>query len=299
MPRYALTHPLIALAALLLLAACSNSAPEQPAGNTQGNTQNAAAPTTAPAETTGAVPPKEGTPDRGSAADASFDHAAWDALLKKFVTEDGFVRYKQWKEDPEATKQLDAYLLAVAEKDAAKLSSDSRLAFWINGYNALAIRGILNAYPVASVEKVPGLENFAFFKTPKHKIGGLELTLDEIENEKIRKDFQEPRIHFVLNCTAVSCPPIQRDALTKMNMDEVMDRAARDYIRKQTQVDTAARTVATSQIFEWFRGDFEREGQTLQTFLADYLDGDAAEITRSAKAVTFTPYKWDLNEARE
>lgn len=303
MPRLSSLLVLLTSAALLTVGCQKDGGGESGATNgaTTGPsvaTNQASAPM-APAETNGSVAPKEGTPDRGSIEDATFDHSAWDALLKQHVTEAGLVRYKAWKADAESMKQLDAYLKAVAEKDVAKLSSDSRLAFWINGYNALAIKGILDAYPVASVDKIAGLEGFQFFKKPVHTIGGLQLTLDQIENEKIRKDFQEPRIHFVLNCTAVSCPVIQRDALTKMNMDEVMERAARAYIQKETRVDTAARKVSTSQIFEWFRADFERDGQKLQDFLAEYLEGDSAEITRTTTDLTFHPYVWDLNEAKE
>ena len=282
---------LCGLALMLAFTACDKDA-------TRDDEQPTATPTSAPADDMAKkeAPSKE---EPKMAEAAPVDHAKFDILLKKYVSPEGLVKYKEWKASADDLEALDAYLASVGAQDISGFDEKEKLAFWINGYNALAVKGILDAYPVDSVMKITGLEDGKFFKEPKYKIAKMELSLDQIENEKIRKDFAEPRIHFVLNCTALSCPKLRQNAITKDNLDAEMDAAAKDYIIKDTQVDKKKRTVSASKIFEWFKGDFEKDGGSVNEFLAKYMDdAKLASVTRKAKKISHHEYDWALNEAK-
>ncbi|MEL6180704.1 MAG: DUF547 domain-containing protein [Myxococcota bacterium] len=296
-----MTYPrMIALMALLLmtvvLTACQDqgatrgdktptAAPTAPASGPASGPADKAAPTSAPAGKPTSAPAAAG----GTGA---IDHSPWDVLLKKYVTEDGPVRYKDWKASEADMKALKAYTDAVAATDLSKLSKPEQLAFYINAYNAYTIQAVLDRYPIASVMKVDG-----FFKKIEHKVAGESMTLDTLENKKIRGGFDEARIHFVVNCASASCPKLRRDAITTANMEAEMEKAAKEYIQKETKVVDGGKAVSTSEIFSWFKGDFDKAAGSVGSFLAKRLDGEAAKLASAGK-IKHHPYGWDLNEAK-
>ncbi|MBH24795.1 MAG: hypothetical protein CMH57_10150 [Myxococcales bacterium] len=279
---------LITLGLTLALSACQDTgATRADKTPTQPTSAPADKPTSAPAEK-----PAAGSKETPPATDAAsaFDHAAWDALLKKYVTEEGPVRYKDWKASADDMKALKAYTASIASADLSKLSKKQQLAFYINAYNAYTILAVLERYPIESVMKVDG-----FFKKINHQVAGEQMTLDTLENTKIREGFGEARIHFVVNCASASCPKLRRDAITPANMEAEMEAAAREYIQKETRVEGGA--VSTSEIFKWFKGDFDKAAGSVGEFLAKRLDGEAATLAKAGK-IKYHPYGWDLNEAR-
>ncbi|MDH3591418.1 MAG: DUF547 domain-containing protein, partial [Planctomycetota bacterium] len=152
----------------------------------------------------------------------AFDHGSFDALLKEFVGE-GDVRYSDWHRDAAAMRALDRYLGAAARfspdnAPARFPTDDDKLAYWLNVYNACVIKGVLAHWPIESVHDVKGpielKEGFGFFYRQRFVLGGEEINLYDLEHEIIRKRFDEPRIHFVLNCASKGCPPLRRDAVT-------------------------------------------------------------------------------------
>ena len=223
----------------------------------------------------------------------SFGHGPWDALLKSYVSEDGPVRYKDWKANADDLKALDTYIEALAGANIVAMSKPAQLAFYINAYNAYTIKAVLERYPISSVMKVEG----DFFKGFKHNVAGEEMTLDTLENVKIREGFEEARIHFVVNCASVSCPKLMRDAITPENMDALLESAAKAYILKETRLTADNTAVSTSEIFKWFKGDFEKASGSVGAFLAERLEGKAAELAKSGKVIHH-PYDWALNEVK-
>lgn len=221
----------------------------------------------------------------------AFNHSDLDGLLKKYVTEEGGVRYAEWKQDEASLKVLANYVHNVSEADASKLGDKQRLAFYINAYNANTLKAVLDRYPIKSVMDVKG-----FFDGVKHKVAGEELTLNELEGEKIRKAFGEPRIHFVVNCASASCPILRRDAVTAENMEMLLEKGTKQYVLQETKVDGDKKTVDTSKIFEWYKDDFAAAGG-VNAFLARYLPPEQAAIAKEA-TVTTHEYGWALNEAK-
>lgn len=216
------------------------------------------------------------------------EHDSFDQLLKEFVDGKGQVAYARLKGDEAAMKKLDAYVdsLANAEFDGSKRS---RLAAYINAYNANVIKKVVANYPTKSVMK---LDNF--FKREDIKVGGKKMSLDSLENKIIRPTFKEPRIHFVLVCAAKSCPKLQRKAATEGNVNGLMKSATESFIPKATTVE--GKTVKTSKLFDWFKDDFKGAEGSVANYLAKYLP-DHAELLKSGEAtITFSDYDWALND---
>ncbi len=212
----------------------------------------------------------------------------FDALLKKYVDSNGQVAYAKWKKSDEDKGALDAY---VAQIGAAKVagSDDAKLAFYVNAYNALVLKSVLDRYPIESVMKVDG-----FFKKTKHEVAGKKVTLDELENEIIRKEFAEPRIHFVLVCAAKSCPPLQRRAATEKNLQGLLESSTKSFVPRATKVKDGK--ITTSKLFEWFAVDFEKKEGSVAKYLARYAPKYKDALLAEDAKIGFGHYSWKLNE---
>jgi len=217
------------------------------------------------------------------------DHAPFDALLKKHVNKRGMVDYAGWKRSDADMASLNAYLKSVADADLKGAKSKAKLAFYINSYNALVISSVIAKHPIESVMKVDG-----FFKTQTHTVAGRKLTLDALENEVIRKQFKEPRIHFVLVCAAMSCPRLRPEAMTLDNVQKIMHYAAVEFINKASVVE--GDTLKTSQLFNWFKDDFVAKEGSVEKFLAKYYKKDKARLSNGELKLEFTEYDWALNK---
>ncbi len=244
-------------------------------------------------------PAAQGSADKGSAmapaaavAPAAIDHAVWDALLKKAV-KNGRVDYGVLKDDP----SLAAYLDAVAKTDPASIAdAKDRLAFWINAYNAHTVAAVLAHWPgITSVSTA--YPDFGFFKNQDKVVGGTKYALNEIENEIIRKQFKDPRVHAALNCASVSCPPIAAFAFLGAQLDAQLDQTMRGFANDpdRNQIKADADTAMLSQIFNWYGDDFKSVGGP-KAFLLKFVDGDRKAALEKATKVDFLPYDWNLNK---
>jgi hypothetical protein len=126
-----------------------------------------------------------------------------------------------------------------------------------------------------------------------------ELTLDEVEHEIVRKQFQEPRIHFALVCAAVSCPPLRREAYAGDRLDAQLEEQARRFLgdREKNRVDTVSGTVFVSPIFVWYRDDFGGSDEALARYLARFWpQGPERDLLQSSRfRLRETDYDWRLN----
>ncbi|KAA3660845.1 MAG: DUF547 domain-containing protein, partial [Calditrichaeota bacterium] len=137
-------------------------------------------------------------------------HASYDMLLKKYVAEDG-VRYEQFHATKSDVKALNKYVKSLENLNPRNMQKAEALAYWINLYNATTLKLILDNYPLESIKDIGGLLSSPWNKKLV-KVNGRELTLNQIENEIIRPEFKDARIHFALNCAAVGCPPLTNSA---------------------------------------------------------------------------------------
>jgi hypothetical protein len=184
---------------------------------------------------------------------APFDHTSWDRVLKAYVNEIGEVDYAALKN---YGKDLDAYVEVVGRASPVTRpelfpNRAHELAYWINAYNALTVRGVVDGYPVASIRDLGLL--WAFFRKKVYVAGGQTLSLNNIEHDIIRKKYNEPRIHFALVCASISCPRLEREAFTGNDLEPQLDRVARRFVneRRNVTIDTARNEVRLSKIFDW------------------------------------------------
>ena len=211
-----------------------------------------------------------------------------DACLKTYVRE-GKVDYKRLKIN---SASFDSLILEYQEFDLKGRSNAFRKAFYINAYNLMVIHGILKAYPVGSPKAIVGC-----FDQIKVKVAQEYLTLDQLEFERLFSSQADPRLHFALNCAAMSCPTLFSEAFMPDKVDEqldfcqtmVMDRD--DYVF----VDRKERVVKVSKIFEWYGEMFEEASGSLRQYINE---NRFVTIPRNYEIV-FMEYDWRLNELKD
>lgn len=221
------------------------------------------------------------------------DHSKWTELLQKHVNDKGFVNYKGMIEDEQ---KLNAYTEDLSgNPPQANWSENEKLAYWINAYNAFTVKLIVDNYPLESIKDLNptiAIPTVSTVWTKKwFQIGGEDFSLDKIEHRILRKDFEEPRIHFAVNCASFSCPPLRNEAFVAEKVNEQLDDQARIFINDGVRNKLSKSKIEISQIFSWFKGDFTN-GQSLIEFLNRY---SKVKIDDSAK-VDHIDYEWALNE---
>ena len=222
------------------------------------------------------------------------DHVIWDGLLKKYATDQGGLNYMAMLQDRD---QLIKYLdhLSSNPPDPSSASKNERLAFWINAYNAFTVDLILENYPVKSINDIGARLQIPFINSVFDKdfilIKGEKMSLNDIEHKILRKEFNEPRIHFAIVCASISCPSLKKEAYQANRLDKQLDEQAISFINNPEKNNISEDHVVLSKIFYWFKSDFTDNGSLID-FLNQYSD---LHISQNAK-VDFHKYDWSLNE---
>lgn len=217
----------------------------------------------------------------------------WDATLKNFVNEEARVDYSRLKAT--GLRKLDDYRQQIAPRWPEGISDQARKAGFINAYNALTVRWVLDHYPVKSIWQTPHP-----FSEVRHTVNGDKMSLDDIEG-RLRK-MGDPRIHAALVCAARSCPPLRREAYTTERVDEQLDDNVRRWLanEKLNQFRPDRRTAHVSSIFKWYKGDFDAAGGSVENFLAKFAPPGKGEfLLQPGATVTFNEYNWGLNDSSE
>ncbi|MFN8243726.1 MAG: DUF547 domain-containing protein [Ferruginibacter sp.] len=209
-------------------------------------------------------------------------HQAYNSLLQKYVSAAGKVNYKGLKKEKAV---LEGYLQELSKSVPDKTwNKNASLAYWINAYNAFTIKLILDNYPVSSITK---LHNGKPWDVKWILLGGKTYSLNNIENDIIRPQYNDPRIHFAVNCAAVSCPPLSNTAFTESNINSLLTSRATSFINSAAN-ELSASKIKLSKIFEWYKTDF---GNTI-LFINKY---SKTKINDNA-IIEYKDYDWNLNE---
>jgi hypothetical protein len=226
----------------------------------------------------------------GSAAVASLPASDdLDGVLLRNVR-NGFVDYDGIRADP----AFDRYVtgLGTATSDDLREPND-RLAFLINAYNALAIRGILDGYSPASM-----FGRYRYFKHRTYQLMGDPTTLEGLERGRILP-LGEPRVHFAIVCASMSCPRLASHAYRPAELDDQLESAARAFANDGTRnrYDTQRKLAFVSSIFDWYQADFIAAAGSVQKYLARYVADPAARdlLAKDGFELRYVPYDWDLN----
>ena len=227
-------------------------------------------------------------------SDGEFSHELFDQVLQKYVNSQGRVDYAALKNNP-GTFESYLNLLAVnAPSDKAPFQAG--LAFWINAYNALTIKGVLDHYPTTSVRKIKLFGGF--FSRIKFQVGGRSYTLDNIEHDIIRYEFGDPRIHFALVCASLGCPTLENRAFVPETLEKRLDNTTAKFINnpEKVRLDRENGVLHLSQIFEWYAEDFEDTHGSVINFILEYLpEADAAFLKKEEVQIQYFKYDWSLN----
>lgn len=208
-----------------------------------------------------------------------------DVFFNAYI-KNGRVDYKTIKSNPETLNEL-----VTLAKDVRVSKSDVKAyqAFWINAYNITVIKGIVEKYPVKGPLKISG-----FFDKITHEIGGKKTTLNDLENNLLRKVFpQEARFHFVLVCAGLGCPPIINEAYTPAKLEVQLQRQTTIALNNPNFIKVKGNKVQLSQIFEWYKGDFTQNGSEI-----DYINAYRKEAIPTKAKVSYYPYDWTLNQTK-
>ena len=253
----------------------------------------------------------------------SFDHthSDFDSLLKSYV-HDSSVDYKGIIK---SSDKLDAYLRqlgSVSETTYENWTEEQKLAFWINSYNAFTIKAIVDHYPIKrgftlkglfvpsnSILQIPGV-----WSDLKFRAVGRLVTVEEIEHEILRKQFNEPRIHFAINCASKGCPDLRSEAYRPDIINQQLDSQAIDFINdpvKGVSIDIENKRVRISKIFKWFGEDFiARYGDTdlfsgrkpkekaVLSVVVNYVqdEGKKEFLKTDDFKISYLSYDWSLND---
>ena len=190
----------------------------------------------------------------------AIDNSLWAEVLDQYVDERGFVDYQSLNKN---RMLLDQYVAAIEvngpETSPEQFPSDAhKLAYYINAYNAMAFKGVLDRGPEQkSVWSglIPGLN---FFVRMKIKVDGNKTNLKSLEDDIVREQFGDPRIHAALNCASIGCPRLIKQPYEAERLDQQLQAAMIEFLNgaQHVQVNTAKKQVGISKIFDWFEEDF-------------------------------------------
>ncbi len=231
----------------------------------------------------------------------AFDFSSWDGLLKKYVASKTINGVKLQAVDYKNLGKDQAYKKLITDLEKASLASvktrEEKLTFWINVYNIMAAKMVLDHYPVDSI-KDAGSFFTAVWKKDVGIVAGKMRTLNEIEHEILRK-MSEPRIHVAIVCASVSCPDLRNEAYTIDQLDTQLDDQMKHFLLnegKGLHVDTKKGRIYLSSIFNWFEEDFESQGG-VRNFLALYAPETAMTALQNEQFdLSYLDYDWGLNE---
>lgn len=231
----------------------------------------------------------------GQTSGKKVDHAPLNAVLKRFVTEQGRVRYAALKASPE---DLERYLRILTDLEFDALSRDEKLATLLNAYNAFTLKLILEYHPVKSIQDIPPSRRW---KDPRWNLGGTVLSLDELEHELLRKRFVEPRMHFALSCASLGCPPLRPAAWMPETLATDLDAHTRKVhsLPAHCRLDEKANILFLSAVYDWFAGDFVAASGSVLAFVKPYLSAQVQSVVETrSPALSFLTWDWALNDQK-
>ncbi len=254
----------------------------------------------------------------GNAYAQSFDHShvALTGLLKKHVSWKGqtgasVVNYAGFKQDRAALGAYTKTLASVSQAEYNGWSRAQKQAFLINAYNAYTVELIVSKYPNLKSIKDLGSVISSPWSKRLYPLLGKPRSLDDIEHVLLRgaPDFNEPRIHFAVNCASIGCPALRPEAYVAQYLPAQLEDQTRKFMqdRSRNRFTRAEETMYVSSIFDWYRGDFEKGhlgARTLPAFLARYAGSLGLSVAEKKALldgdldIEFTEYDWSLNDRK-
>lgn len=238
----------------------------------------------------GVVKPKTSIPAAELKALTAFDYSGWTTLLKTHVNDKGQVDYPALKANRAPLDRFVAQIAAVGPKSRPELfpTDADKLAYYINAYNALTMFNVINRYP-----EIKSVYDSAanFFVLTEFLVDGDPIDLRALENDVVRKQFSEPRIHFALNCASVGCPQLPTEPFLPATLEAQLARETQKFLHEPRNVSLKDGRVIISEIFKWYAEDFTPSP-------LEWIRANASDLNLPAgAAVDHRPYDWALNDS--
>ena len=210
-------------------------------------------------------------------------HASWNVLLQKYVDDDGNLDYSSWKKNQ---SDLDKYIQLLENNPPANYwDNNDSLAYFINAYNAVTVKLILDNYPLKSIRDIKDPWDRKSLNLPNNS-----LTLNEIEHKVLRK-MGDPRIHFAINCASASCPKLLNEAFRASKVQKQLEEATAIFINDTSKNQISEKNIGLSKIFLWFSKDFGSKKERI-FFIQKY----SKNTFKNNAKIKYQKYDWSLNE---
>lgn len=229
-------------------------------------------------------------------------HSEWTRLLQTYVqpSEDGLNRFDYAGLQANAADRaiLKGYIERLSTLDYESLSRDEQFAAYANLYNAVTIDLIMEHYPVRSIMRIrPTLVSIGPWKKDLIELNGEPKSLDDIEHGILRKQWDEPRVHYAVNCASFGCPNLQTKAWEAATLDEDLTTAAKAFVNHPRGVTIRKDgRLQVSTIYRWFREDFGDSEDGVIAHLLEYAEPELADQIRANPDIRDHEYDWALND---
>lgn len=231
------------------------------------------------------------------------DHSDWQNFLNLYVQEqtDGFNTVNYYAVTDADKQALKQYLKHLESTQIRHFRKAEQKAFWINLYNAQTINLILDHYPVASITDIdisPGFFSNGPWKKKLLVVEGQALSLDDIEHRILRPIWNDPRIHYAVNCASIGCPNLNTQAFTGSNSEQLLEESAQTFINHPRGVRIENGKLILSKIYSWFSEDFGKNEPNIIRHLQIYASDELKAKLKTIKEVDHYEYDWSLNEIK-
>ncbi|MEM6668815.1 MAG: DUF547 domain-containing protein [Pseudomonadota bacterium] len=235
-----------------------------------------------------------------AASRQTIDHGLWGKFLSAHVIEDrngpNLVSYAAVS--PAESSALDQYLGAMAAVPISAFSRDEQMAYWVNLYNALTVRVILDhpaAESIRDIDISPGLFSDGPWDKKLIEVEGEQLSLNDIEHRILRPIWKDPRIHYAVNCASIGCPDLQAQPFTGGALNAQLEAAARAYVNDPRGVTVVGDEIIVSKIYGWFIEDFGDDQTGVLAHLQRYAEPELKKELSRIGEIADVAYDWSLN----
>ncbi len=221
-------------------------------------------------------------------------NAPYNAFLKTYVKPTEGINLLAYQDvtDTDAAA-LESYIENLANMEVSDFSDTEMMAYWFNLYNAVTLDLILDNYPVDSIKDIsdPWSQKLV-------NVRGATMTLDEIEHDTLRENYDEPRIHFAVNCASIGCPNLKTTAWEAETLEADLQQAAKDYVSSPRGIMVNNEDIRASKIFDWYKEDFGETEEDVLTYLSQFAEGAKKTAMQNANEIKDYEYDWSLNIAK-
>lgn len=232
----------------------------------------------------------------------TINHSAWQIILDSYLDArhtSGVNRfnYAALAANAVVKDKLNGYLSYLQDLDPRKYNSAEQKAYWINFYNAMTVKIVVDHYPVKSITKIhKGWFAFGPWDDVRARVVGQKLTLNNIEHGILRPIWRDKRIHYAVNCASFGCPNLAAKVYTANNTEMMLENAAREYVNHSRGVRFDNGKLIISSIYQWYAVDFGGTDKNLILHLVQYANSDLQKRLQDYAGAIDDDYDWRLNQ---